>query len=114
MNKQNWKIEYYSDRVEKDILDLPDGLLAKYFYLADLLSELGPNLSMPHARNLGKDLYELRIKAVEGIARVFYMEQERRIIVMLHSFVKKTQKIPMNILETARTRQRIYNQYGRQ
>jgi phage-related protein len=32
----------------------------------------GPDLGMPHTRAMGDGLFELRLKAAEGIARVFY------------------------------------------
>ena len=44
----NWSIEYYSPKLEKEILKLPDGLLARYFHLTDLMLEFGSNLGLPH------------------------------------------------------------------
>ena len=67
-----WDIEYYNSDVEKSVLGLPDGLLARYLRLADLLLEFGPNLGMPHTKAVKEGLFELRIKSKEGIARVFY------------------------------------------
>ena len=67
-----WSIEYYNSVVEESVLDLPDGLLARYLRLADLLLEFGPNLGMPHTKAIKDGLFELRIKSKEGIARVFY------------------------------------------
>ena len=32
----------------------------------------GPDLGMPHTRAMGDGLFELRLKAAEGIARVFF------------------------------------------
>ena len=64
-----WSIEYYSERVEKAILTLPSGLLARYLHLTDLMLEFGPNLGMPHTRAIGDGLFELRLKSKEGIAR---------------------------------------------
>ena len=64
----------------------------------------GPNLGMPHARAMGEGLFELRIRAAEGIARVFYCTVLNRRIVFLHQFVKKTDKIPSKELEIARRR----------
>ena len=63
----NWKIEYYSDKIEKNILKLPAGLLARYLHLADLIEEFGPSLGMPHTRSLGEKLFELRLKSKEGV-----------------------------------------------
>jgi phage-related protein len=49
-------------------------------------------------------LLELRLKGAEGIARVFYCTQVGRRIVMLHSFVKKTNRTPKRELEIALNR----------
>ena len=54
----------------------------------------GPNLGEPHTEAFGGGLFELRLKGAEGIARVFYCTLVGRRIVMLHGFVKKTQKTP--------------------
>jgi phage-related protein len=64
----------------------------------------GPDLGMPHTRALGGGLFELRIKAAEGIARVFYCTVVDRRIVILHQFVKKSEKMPPKELEIARRR----------
>ena len=53
---------------------------------------------------MGNGLFELRLKGAEGIARVFYCAVVERRIVMLHSFVKKTQKTPLRELEVAASR----------
>jgi len=53
---------------------------------------------------MGNGLFELRIKAAEGIARVFYCTVVERRIVFLHQFVKKTDKTPPKELQTARQR----------
>ena len=45
-----WKIEYYNSKVEAEILNLPEGLLARYFRLTDLMIEFGANLGMPHTK----------------------------------------------------------------
>ena len=64
----------------------------------------GPALGMPHTRAMGGGLFELRIKAAEGIARVFYCTVIDRRIVILHQFVKKSDKTPPKELEIARRR----------
>lgn len=64
----------------------------------------GPDLGMPHTRAMGGGLFELRIKAPEGIARVFYCTVVERRIVFLHQFVKKTDKTPAKEMRIARQR----------
>ncbi|MBX9902915.1 MAG: type II toxin-antitoxin system RelE/ParE family toxin [Burkholderiales bacterium] len=46
----------------------------------------------------------MRLKAAEGIARVFYCTLVGRRIVILHQFIKKTDKTPVRELDTARRR----------
>jgi len=96
-----WHIEYYSSEVEDEVLSLPDGLLARYLRLTDLMLEFGSNLGMPHTRFLGEGLIELRIKSKEGIARVFYCTMAGKRIVILHSFIKKSGKIPKKEMRIA-------------
>jgi len=49
----------------------PDGILADYARLVELLMESGPNLRMPHSRAMGGGLFELRPRGREGIGRAF-------------------------------------------
>ena len=100
----NWSIKYYSKNVEKSVLDLPDGLLARYLRLTDLMLEFGPNLGMPHTKAIKEGLFELRVKGKEGIARVFYCTVINKRIFMLHIFIKKSQKIPKKELKLAMSR----------
>jgi phage-related protein len=90
----DYTISYYSDGVAQDILALPDTLAARYVVLTRRMVAVGPNLGEPHTKALQDGLLELRLKGAEGIARVFYCAQVGRRIVMLHSFVKKTNRTP--------------------
>jgi phage-related protein len=97
-------IEYYSDEVAIAILSLPDTLAARYIVLTRRMTAVGANLGPPYTEAFGDGLFELRLKGAEGIARVFYCTLIGRRIVMLHSFVKKSQKTPPKELEVARKR----------
>ena len=99
-----WTVTYYSRVVEEFVQALPDGLLARYLRLTDLILEFGPNLGMPHTRAIGDGLFELRVKGKEGIARVFFCTIIGRRVVMLHGFVKKSEKTPPKELRMARLR----------
>lgn len=99
-----WIITYYSESVQNDMLALPAGFLARFFRYTDRMELYGPDLGMPHTRAMGDGLFELRLKAAEGIARVFYCAMVGKKIVMLHQFIKKTDKTPARELATARRR----------
>ena len=100
----HWQIVYFNDRVQKDVLSMPSGILADYLRLTEAMALYGADLRMPHSRALGAGLFELRPKGPEGIGRVFYCTQVGRVIVILHSFIKKTQETPDAIMRMARKR----------
>jgi phage-related protein len=100
----DYSITYYSNAVEEEILALPDTLAARYIVLTRRMVVLGPNLGEPHTKGFGNGLFELRLKGAEGIARVFFCTIVGKRIVMLHSFVKKTNKTPVRELGLAESR----------
>ncbi|VWD00271.1 bacteriophage protein [Burkholderia lata] len=100
----NWTVTYYSERVKRDVFELPPGILASYLRLLELMESYGADLRMPHSRAMGGGLFELRPKGREGIGRVFYCMEVGEHIVVLHSFVKKTQETPDSELRIARNR----------
>jgi phage-related protein len=100
----DYSITYYSEAVQADILNLPDTLAARYIVLTRRIAALGPNLGVPHTKAFGEGLFELRLKGAEGIARVFFCTLVGRRVVMLHSFIKKTDKTPPREREIAEAR----------
>ncbi len=100
-----WTIDYHSEKVRLEIEALPVGIRASYARLTELLQEFGLDLGMPHSRPMGKGLFELRPKGREGTARVFYCAVVGRRIVILHTFIKKTNDTPHRELALARRRQ---------
>jgi phage-related protein len=96
-----WEITYYNDRVAEEILALPVSIRARYFQLIDRIVHYGPNLGMPHTRAMGDGLFEMRMKGREGIGRAPFCSVVGQRIVILHSFVKKTQKTPQRELDKA-------------
>jgi phage-related protein len=69
--------------------------------------EYGWPIGMPTCRPLGKGLFEVRTNLPQGrrIARVFFCIYEDQ-MVLLHGFIKKTQKTPQQELEVALDRKR--------
>jgi phage-related protein len=101
-----WEISYYNEKVAKQVANLPSKIKARYFALADEMMNYGPNLGLPHTRAMGDGLFELRIKAAEGIARAFYCTVIHHTIEILHVFIKKSQKTPLKEIEVAKKRLR--------
>jgi phage-related protein len=101
----HYSLHFYSRKVELSLLELPAGMLAKFTRYAEKMETYGPDLGMPHTKPMGKGLFELRLQAQEGIARVFYCCVKNRQIIVLHHFIKKTQQTPKAHIQLARIRQ---------
>lgn len=100
----NWRVVFFSDRVEAEINSLPASFVARFVRYAERMEIYGPNLGMPHTRPMGDGLFELRLKAAEGIARVFFCTVVGRQVVVLHQYVKKSEKTPKRELKIAQDR----------
>ena len=85
-------------------MELPDTLAARYIVLTRRMIALGPNIGEPHTKAFGDGLFELRLKGAEGMARVFFCTLVGKRIIMLHSFIKKSERTPTREREVAETR----------
>jgi hypothetical protein len=68
----NWKVEFYNEKVEKQTIAFPKGILADFLRVVELIKEIGPFILLD---------------------AIFCTVKDKKIII-LHSFVKKTQNIP--------------------
>ncbi len=65
--------------------------------------QFGWPLGMPLVRSLGGGLWEVRSQVRDGIGRILFLA-EGQVMVLLHGFIKKTQKTPAKEMEIARKR----------
>jgi len=65
--------------------------------------QLGWPAGMPLARKLAPDLWELRGHIQNGIVRIMFTE-EKKALILLHGFIKKSQKLPASELDLAKAR----------
>ena len=66
-------------------------------------AQLGWPLGMPLIRKIDKELWEVRTRLADGIARVFFTI-DGDYMILLHGFIKKSQKTPQSELKTALSR----------
>ena len=96
---QDMKIRIFDNSLEKFIKLLEEETVAKVLRAIDLLELFGHNLKLPHSRRIKKNLFELRTRGNQEI-RIFYMFRNSE-IVLLHGFIKKSQKIPRKEISNA-------------
>jgi phage-related protein len=107
----DYDVEFYQKNngdipVMDFLLSLESKMRAKAYSEIELLKKHGPTLREPYVKPIkgrnNKGIYELRIKFSSDISRIFYFCYEKNTFVLLHGFVKKTNKTPEKELERAR------------
>lgn len=99
-----WTVEVHP-LAESELKALPADMQARFLHIAELLEAFGPQkLGMPHIRPLEGKLWEMRMSGRDGIARAIYAAVHGRRLLVLHTFVKKTQATPRAAIEIARKR----------
>lgn len=107
MNRPKLSVKFYANAqgrepVREWLLDL-DAKNRKTIGDEIRTVQFGWPIGMPLVRKLDKDLWEIRIDLVDRIARVIFTIENAH-AVLLHSFIKKSQKIPAPDLATAKRR----------
>ncbi len=101
-----WKIEFFNEKIEKETLSFPPKILAKLIHIFEMIEIVGVKLGEPYTKPIKDGLFEIRVKGKEGIARCIYCYQKNRTIIILHSFIKKSQKTPKKEIEIALARKK--------
>ncbi|OGP81643.1 MAG: hypothetical protein A2Z08_00215 [Deltaproteobacteria bacterium RBG_16_54_11] len=113
-----WQIEFYRDKNGREPLTaflngFPFKTRARVVKLIDLLAAYGVLLKEPYTRQIKGKIRELRIKDNLGQVRVLYFTFTGRRIVLLHGFLKKTDKTPGREIALAEKRMKDFiERYG--
>lgn len=100
-----WRVEILDAVVTAEIEALPEDIQAAFLRLAERIEAVGlERIREPHVCHLRGKLWEMRLTGRDGIGRAIYVTASGRRIVVLHAFVKKTQKTPARALELAEQR----------
>jgi phage-related protein len=100
-----WTVETLGHLVDAEIEALPPLLNARLIRLMEMVENVGlEHMREPHVKHIEGKIWELRAKAAGSIARAFYVTMTGRRVVILHAFVKKSDKTPRGALEIARNR----------
>ena len=91
----SWQVEILNEVVQAELAGLPVDIRARLARILDMMVEIGPQrMREPHVKPLRDKLWEMRMSGRDGIARAIYVLAHERRIVILHAFVKKTQRTP--------------------
>lgn len=74
------------------------------FRIINLLKDYGVLLKEPYTRQVRGKIRELRIKDSRGNIRILYFTYAGRRFILLHGFIKKTDKTPFKEIEIAENR----------
>lgn len=100
----SWKITFFDKKVEEETLRFPAGILANFLHITEIIEEFGPSVGKPYTAPMGNGLFEIRAKGKEGIGRSLFCIVKGKEIIILNSFIKKTQKTPKKEIDKARKR----------
>jgi phage-related protein len=102
-----WRVEFLDDGVRGALEALPADIQASFLRISRLIATVGlPKVREPYVKHLEGPLWEMRMKGKDGIARAVYLTAVGHRVVVVHVFVKKTQKTPRREIETALRRAR--------
>ncbi|MFA6917953.1 MAG: type II toxin-antitoxin system RelE/ParE family toxin [Candidatus Gracilibacteria bacterium] len=96
------EIRFFAPKIENFIKQLDKPIIAKTLRTLDLLEKYGNKLGMPYSKKIDAGLFELRIRGKIEIRIIYCFHKS--VVILLHAFVKKSQKIPHSIMILARKR----------
>lgn len=100
-----WSVLFVSEAAQAELDALPDDIRAKFARIVMLIREQGlEKVREPYVKHLEDKLWEMRLIGRDGIARAIYVTASGRRVVILRTFIKKTEKTPKRELELARLR----------
>jgi phage-related protein len=97
-----WKVQFLDDDVKAALDALPEDIQVDFAWISELIETMGlPCVREPYVKHLEGRLWEMRMKGRDGIARAAYVTAVGHRVVVVHVFVKKTEKTPRREIETA-------------
>jgi phage-related protein len=102
-----WTVQFVCEVALTEIKTLPRDLQAKLTRVIDLIEANGlAALPAPYVKHLEDKLWEIRLQGKTNIARSIYVTATGQRVMILRTFVKKTQKTPRREIDLAHERAR--------
>jgi phage-related protein len=90
-----WSVEYVNGIAKAEVDGLSRELRASFERIVGLIRSHGlERMREPYVKHLDGKLWEMRLRGRHGIARSLYVTAAGKRLVVLRTFVKKSQKTP--------------------
>jgi phage-related protein len=100
-----WSFSFVNAEAKAELDALPLDVRASFERIVKLVQTVGlERVHEPYIKHIEDRLWEMRLKGRDRIARSLYVTASGRRVVILRTFVKKTQKTPRREIELARRR----------
>ena len=97
-----WQVEFLNDVAQAEVDALPADVRARFAWIGELIEAHGlERVGEPYVKHLEAKLWEMRMKGRDGIARSLYVTATGRRVIVLRTFVKKTQRTPRREINLA-------------
>ncbi len=101
----SWSVLFVNATARAELDALPADMRAKFERIITLVRDHGlEKVREPYVKHLDDKLWEMRLTGRDGVARAIYLTASGRRIVVLRTFVKKSEKTPKRELDLARER----------
>ena len=97
-----WTVQFFDAEVQSALAALPRDVRASFERIVLLIQSFGlERVREPYLKHLEGPVWEMRLKGRAGIARAAYVVATGRRVVVVHIFVKTSQKTPRRDIEAA-------------
>jgi len=100
-----WTVEFVSRVAEQEVNALPEDMRSRFARIAQLIQDRGlMSVREPYVKHIDGKLWEMRLSGKAGIARSIYVAASGQRVLVLRTFIKKTEKTPQGEIESALAR----------
>lgn len=97
-----WTVGFHSDAAIAEVQALPRDMRSKFERITNMIEANGlERMREPYVKHIDGKIWEMRMTGRDGIARSLYMAVVGKRVVILRTFIKKTQKTPRSEIEIA-------------
>jgi phage-related protein len=98
----SWMVLFVNAAAEAELNALPEDMQMRFARITDMFRDFGlKGVHEPYVKHVEDKLWEMRLKGKDGIARSIYVAAQAERVIVLRTFVKKTEKTPRREIEIA-------------